>query len=130
MDMYQHDSATMFQFVLREELLGDRVQELEHAWTTARSTLAGKELVVDISGMKNANSSGIELLGRMRESGARLTAALPPASEEFLRSLGVPVAAPSGWRHTLERLVRQCLRLRQSRPRKGAASLLRHPSAN
>jgi hypothetical protein len=34
----------------------------------------------------------------MRESGARLTAALPPESEELLRSLGVPMAAPRGLR--------------------------------
>jgi len=79
-------------------LTGDQVRELECAWTTAKSTLAGKELVVDISGIKNADLSGVDLLTRMRESGARLTAALPPASEEILRSFGVPVAAPSGWR--------------------------------
>jgi ABC-type transporter Mla MlaB component len=98
MDMYQHDSATMFQFVLRGELIGDRVQDLEHAWNTAKSILAGKELVVDISGITNADPSGVDLLSRMRESGARLTAALPPESEAFLRSLGVPTAAPRGRR--------------------------------
>jgi len=98
MEMYQHDSATMFQFVLRGGLIGDRVQDLEHAWNTAKSILAGKELVVDISGITSANRPGFELLSRMRESGARLTAALPPESEEFLRSLGVRVAAPRGRR--------------------------------
>lgn len=101
MEMYQHDRAASFQFVLRGELTGDAVPELECAWTTARSIIAGKELVVDISGMTNADHSGIDLLTRMRESGARLTAALPPASEEILRSLGVPVAARGGWRHAV-----------------------------
>ena len=110
-DMYQHDSATMFRFVLSGELIGDRVRDLEHAWNTAQSILAGKELVVDISGITNANPPGVELLSRMRESGARLTAALPPESEEFLRSLGVPVAAPHGgrgstWAWRLLRLAR------------------------
>jgi ABC-type transporter Mla MlaB component len=98
MDMYQHDSATMFQFVLRGELIGDRVRDLEHAWNTATSILAGKELVVDIAGITNADPSGVDLLSRMRESGARLSAALPPESEGFLRSLGVSVAAPCGLR--------------------------------
>ena len=98
MDMYQHDSATMFQFVLRGELIGDGVQDLEHAWNTVKSILAGKELVVDISGITNADTAGVELLSRMRESGARLSAALPPESEAFLRSLGVPMAAPRGLR--------------------------------
>jgi hypothetical protein len=30
----------------------------------------------------------------MRETGARLNAALPPESAEFIRSIGIPVAAP------------------------------------
>lgn len=96
MEMYQHDSPTSFRFALAGELSGDRVQDLEHAWNTARSVLARKELVVDLSGVTYADSPGIDLLYRMRESGARLTAALPPQSEDFLRSLGVPVAAPRG----------------------------------
>lgn len=112
MEMYQHDSAAMFRFVLRGELTRDHVRELECAWTTAKSILDGKELAVDISGITNADPSGIDLLSRMRESGARLTAALPPESEEILRSLGVPVAAPSGWRHILARRVRQGLHVR------------------
>jgi ABC-type transporter Mla MlaB component len=113
MDLYQHDSATMFQFVLRGELGGDSVGDLEHAWTTAKSILAGKELVVDVSGITNADPSGVNLLSRMRESGARLTAALPPASKGVLSSLGLPVAAPDGrhgrlraWR--LLRFTRPC----------------------
>ena len=92
--MYQHDSPTMFQFVLRGELIGDRVQDLEHAWNTAESILAGKELVVEISGITNADRPGVDLLSRMRESGARLTSALPPDSVEFIRSMGITVAAP------------------------------------
>jgi hypothetical protein len=97
MDMYQHYGPTMFQFVLRGELSGDGVRNLEHAWNTAKSILAGKELVVDISGITNADPLGVDLLSRMRESGARLTAALPPESEEFLRTFGIP-AAPGGRR--------------------------------
>jgi len=94
MEMYQHDSAAMFRFVLRGDLTGDRVQELEHAWNAARSTLNARQLVVDVSGIRNADRCGTELLFRMKESGARLTATLPPASEDFLRSLGLSAAAP------------------------------------
>jgi ABC-type transporter Mla MlaB component len=93
MDIYQHDSAAMFQFVLRGELIGDRVRELEHAWNTAKSILKGKELVIDISGITNADPSGIDLLSRMRESGARLTPALPSEPGDVLHSWGVPVPA-------------------------------------
>ena len=94
--MYQHDSATRFQFVLNGELSGHEVRNLEHAWNTAKSVLHGKELVVDISGITHASTPGVELLSRMRESGARLTAVLPPKSEEVLHALGVPVAALRG----------------------------------
>lgn len=94
MEIFQHDSAMMFRFVLRGELTGHGVRELEHAWTTARSILGTKALQVEISGITNADAAGVELLSRMRETGARLSAALPLESEELLRSLGVPVAAP------------------------------------
>jgi anti-anti-sigma regulatory factor len=63
MNMYQHDSATTFQFVLRGELVGDRVEDLEHAWNTAKSILAGKQLVVDISGITYADAQGV-VIGR------------------------------------------------------------------
>lgn len=111
MDIYQHDRATMFQFVLRGELSGERVPELEHAWTTANSILAGKELVVDVSGVAGADPSGVDLLRRMRAAGAHLTATLPPESGEFLQSLGVPMAAAGGrpadaWPLRLQRLAR------------------------
>jgi anti-anti-sigma regulatory factor len=94
MKMYQHDSAAAYRFILHGELAGERVVELEHAWNTAKSILDGKELVVDVSGITDADESGVGLLARMRESGACLTAALAPESEELLRSLGLPVPAP------------------------------------
>lgn len=100
MTIHLHDSAQMFRFVLSGELSGDGVRELESAWETAKSILSGKELLVDVSGMTNADTAGSELLARMRGSGARLIAALPPASTEFLHSVGVRATAPRsrpGW---------------------------------
>jgi len=94
MQRYLNDSAKTFEFVLQGELTGDAVQSLKHAWITATSILNGKEVLVDVSALTAADAEGIELLYRMTRSGARLRAALPPRSEEFLRSLGVLVAAP------------------------------------
>ncbi len=96
MEIYQHDSAAMFRFVLRGDLTRDQVESLEHAWTTAQSILNGKPLVVELSGITSADEFGVNLLSRMRKSGAGLTAALPPESEALLRALGVPVPAPRG----------------------------------
>jgi len=113
MQMFQHDRSLTFRFVLHGELTGDGVEELEHAWTTARSTLGTKALVVDISGITNADAAGIELLSRMRETGASLSAALPPESARFIRSMGIPVAAPvrsfGAWTLTLLRVLRLSL---------------------
>jgi hypothetical protein len=75
--IYQHDSATTFRFVLRGELAGKQVQELEHAWNTAKSILDGKALVVDISEITSADPAALELLSRMQATGACLRGALP-----------------------------------------------------
>lgn len=89
MDTYQHDSATMFRFVLRGELCGESVVDLQHAWITAQSILGTKDLVVDISGIRRADAAGLALLSRMRDLGARLVAALPAESLEFLHAMGI-----------------------------------------
>ena len=93
MDLYQHDSAAMFRFVVRGDLSGMSVREFEQAWNTATSIATRKEIVVDLSGVTNADAAGVELLSRMRESGVRLTAVLTPKSETFLRSTGMLPAA-------------------------------------
>ena len=101
MDLYQHDSPTVYRFVLRGGLTGASVQNLEQAWKTAMSITNKKETVVDISGVTDADASGVELLFRMREAGVRLNGALPLKSELLLRSMGIPVAASGtrrgGW---------------------------------
>jgi hypothetical protein len=74
MDVYLHDSSTALRFVLRGELAGGDAQDLEHAWTTANSVLGSRELVVDVSAVTDADAGGRELLSRMRQSGARVTA--------------------------------------------------------
>ena len=94
MDMYLHDSATRFRFVLRGELTGSDVARLRHAWTTAQSILGTKELVVDLSGITTADVGGFETLREMRHSGARLIGKPLPASADCLGSLGTPAVAP------------------------------------
>jgi ABC-type transporter Mla MlaB component len=105
LEVYQHDSPAMFRFVVSGDLSGDRVVELEHAWTAAKSILNGRQVVVDVSGIRKADDWGFSLLCRMRESGACLTAPQPPASQELVWSLGLPVALPRG-RFTLVRVLR------------------------
>ena len=76
MQMDQHDSSNMFRIVLIGELGESGARELRWAWETAKSILRGKELSVDVSAVTKADLNAIHLLACMRESGARITAAL------------------------------------------------------
>ena len=102
MDIYLHDRSAAFQFVLRGKLVGDWVQRLEHAWRTAMSVLQGKEVVVDLTGITDADPKGFDLLVRMRAAGARLTASQPARSNAILTRLGISLPRANrsrlGWR--------------------------------
>jgi hypothetical protein len=75
---FQHDGAATFRFVLIGRLYGRYTEDLEHAWTTARSVINGKELVVDVSSVTGMDAAGSDLLSRMRNSGARVVLPTPP----------------------------------------------------
>jgi ABC-type transporter Mla MlaB component len=94
MDIYQHDSADTFRFVLKGELAKIKVQQLQCAWETAKSILNGKDLIIEVSGVTKVDSAGVELLTRMRESGAQIIAARAPGCEDLLRFLDKPPAMP------------------------------------
>ena len=96
MQMYQHDSSDMFRIVLIGELGESGVRQLRWAWETAKSILRGKELSVDVSAVTKADPTAVDLLSRMRESGARITAARQPECEELLRLFDNPAPAPRG----------------------------------
>lgn len=104
MEMYLHDSSARFCFVLRGELSGVSVRELENAWITADSVLGARDLVVDVSGLTNADPGGRELLFRMRQSRARIIPALPA---EGFKPPAEPVA---GYRWKWGRLLRDVVR--------------------
>ena len=106
-EMYQHDCPSDFQFVLSGDLSGEAVQQLRWAWQTAKSTLGARDLLVDISGIANADPCGLELLFRMRKAGARLIADLPPVSLELLRQFGVPALPPRSGSGLLARIWRR-----------------------
>lgn len=94
MELHQHDGPEAFRFVLGGDLAGAAVEELAQAWATATSILKGKELIVDVSAVTDADAAGVDLLIRMRDTGARLIAALPAVSRSLVRSLGITAATP------------------------------------
>ena len=87
MDMYQHDSVDNFRFVLKGELSETDAHELKWAWKTAKSILNGKDLIIEVSGVTKVAPAGIDLLSRIWQSGARISAAHLPECEELLRLL-------------------------------------------
>jgi hypothetical protein len=105
MRIYQHDSPTTFQIVLKGDLGEAAAQRVAWAWTTARSILAGKDLVVDVSAVTAVYPVGLELLLRMREHGAQIAAAHPLQCAELSDLLDRP--APVRMRN---RPIRRALR--------------------
>jgi hypothetical protein len=88
--VYQHDGADTFRFVLRGKLTGESVEELRHAWTTAASVTQGKQLVIDLSWLLDADADGVELLRRMEAAGGRFIAPMPPVSAYLTAALNLP----------------------------------------
>lgn len=84
----------MFRFVLRGELDSVSLGELQNAWETASSVTTNKAVVVDVTGLTTADPAGMELLTRMRRSGARFTAAVRTGREELFRALEVLSSSP------------------------------------
>jgi hypothetical protein len=95
-NFYQHDGPTTFRFVLHGRLDHVAAVELEHAWLSATSVLRGKELVLDLTSLDDADEAGLALMSRMQEAGARV---IPPANSDqpvLTGTLGLSTARPVG----------------------------------
>jgi len=80
---------------IRVELAGDLNQEgarrLERDWRTAASAIGGRELVVDLTYITNADEAGRSLLARWYAKGARLIAPSKIAGDVAIAIAGEPV---------------------------------------
>jgi anti-anti-sigma regulatory factor len=72
-----HDSAREFRVHLEGRLAGPWVQEAAHCWETARSTIAGRTVVVDLRDVDFVDSEGEQLLVLMHRQGVKLRAVSP-----------------------------------------------------
>jgi len=68
---YIHDGADVLTLQIIGPLTGSATAELEQAWQTARSTLAGRSLVVELGDHTYVDSGGLALLRRLSRHGAR-----------------------------------------------------------
>lgn len=96
MDVYQHDGPRTFRFVVKGALVDTSAKQLECAWKTAQSILRDKTVSIDISEVTVADCAALDLLMRMRASGARILAASPPQCKEVVRLLDHSAAESDG----------------------------------
>jgi hypothetical protein len=76
-----HDSAAVFRLKLEGPFTAAAAHEVESCWTTARSTVRHKKLVVDLSRTTSVDAAGRELLLRLHGHGAEFVA----GSDEMAR---------------------------------------------
>ena len=99
---YIHDGAEALIFQISGPLTKEAAGELEQTWLTARSTLAGRELLIDLGSAATVDNDGQTVLRRLAGEGARfitassLTEALAEAiSRKLPEFLVAPL--PSLW---------------------------------
>jgi len=100
---YIHDGAQALTLQISGALTPGAAAELEQTWLTARSTLAGRELLVDLGNVISVDDDGRAVLRRLAGDGAkfitasRLTEAL---AEEVSRRMPelLPEPRPSVWK--------------------------------
>jgi hypothetical protein len=76
---YIHDGADILTLRIIGPLAGGATAEVEQAWLTARSTLAGRGLVVELGDHAVADIGGMALLRHLARHGARFVTTSPLA---------------------------------------------------
>lgn len=100
---YIHDGAQSLTLQISGALTQGAAAELEQTWLTAQSTLAGRELLVDMGNLISADDDGQTVLRRLARDGARFvtasrtTEALAAAVSRRMPEL-LPAPRPSLWR--------------------------------
>ncbi len=88
---YIHDSVPACRLQLIGELTEAQVPELNGCWSTARTTLGNRKLVLDVRGLKTADEAGRQWLVAMADEGATYV------PESYLRGgLGSQAGTPDG----------------------------------
>lgn len=86
--IYLHDGTECFRIQLIGELKNGDLKELSGCWRTAKSSVEGRPLVVDITSLKSADEGAIRWMVSMLAEGAKildgreLTIAVPPRLPE------------------------------------------------
>jgi hypothetical protein len=79
LNYYIHDSADSFRLQLLGSLKSEDIKELESCWNTAKTTLAGRKVVVDITELQQSDEDGRKWLNSMLAEGASVIEPTKPA---------------------------------------------------
>ncbi len=101
LEYYLHDKADALRIEIAGNLTGPGVSNIEHAWRTANSVLAGRHIVVGLMAVADADADGRALLLAWHRCGARIIARSMDSRTLAEDVLGVSVPMPPakpGWR--------------------------------
>lgn len=110
LDYYLHDGADALRIEIVGNLSGAGVCSIEHAWRTANSVLASRDIVIGLTAAAEADDDGRRLLLTWHRSGARIIARSVDSRTLAESIVGPPVAMPpasSGWRQRFSDLLRR-----------------------
>ena len=94
---YIHDGAQALTLQITGDLTQAAANELEQTWLTARSTLAGRDLLVELGNAIAVDAGGQSVLRRLARHGARFITASrlsEAVAEEVSRKLPEFLVAP------------------------------------
>src|SRR5450759_2546660 len=80
--LYIHDGTQALTLQISGAVTQGSAAELEQTWLTARSTLAGRELLIDLGNVTSVNDDGQTVLRRLASQGARTLARAAPQRVE------------------------------------------------
>jgi len=83
---YIHDSIDSFRLQLHGSLGAEDIKELQGCWNTAKSTLAGRKLILDITGLQQIDESGNGWIAAMAAEGASILEPLPASRAKTARA--------------------------------------------
>ena len=108
-DYYIHDESDAVRIEITGPLSGPHVMSLDQAWRTVCSVLNGRNLVIDLVSVGDADQDGRDLLLAWHRVGARIITRSLESRLLVEGILGVRVAMPAatpGWRQRLKHYLR------------------------
>jgi hypothetical protein len=104
LDFFIHDGSDALRLKVLGDLCGPGVASLDQAWRTARSTLRGRLLIIDLVSVSDADEYGRDLLLCWHRIGAKIVARSRESHAFAEKIIGLPIqmlAPKSCWRARL-----------------------------